>query len=167
MSTSGEAKTGQVSGEFGTRGEAWVAGQLALFGTVLLAGIRGRRWPKGTRTITRLASLAAGAGGAYMMQSGAQALGKQLTPLPAPTETGELKTDGVYGVVRHPIYTGVLGLAASWALLRSPKAVPPTLALYAFFVAKSAKEEEWLEKRYPEYNDYRKRVPSRIIPGVD
>ena len=132
-----------------------------------MAGLRGRRWPSGTKRLTRLAALAAGAAGAYMMQGGAKTLGEQLTPLPAPTETGELKTEGPYAIVRHPIYTGALGIWLSWALLRSPKALPPTIALYLFFVMKSAKEEEWLEERYPEYPDYRKRVPSRIIPGVE
>jgi protein-S-isoprenylcysteine O-methyltransferase Ste14 len=153
--------------EFGSRGEAWVAGQMALFAWIFYSGLRGRRWPRGTRRLTTLLGMGAEAAGFYLMRQGAKALGKELTPLPAPTESAELKTDGIYGVVRHPIYTGAIAFWLAWALLRSPRAVAPTAALYLFFVMKSAREEQWLEERFPEYDDYRRQVPSRIIPGVE
>jgi protein-S-isoprenylcysteine O-methyltransferase Ste14 len=152
--------------DFGSRGEAWVAGQMALFAWIFVAGARGRKWPPGTRTPTRLLGLAAAGAGGYFVAKGVQALGDKITPLPAPPEKAELRTDGVYGLVRHPIYMGVLGLWLAWALFRSPRAVGPTAILYCFLVMKSAKEEEWLEERFPEYAAYRSRVRSRIIPGI-
>jgi protein-S-isoprenylcysteine O-methyltransferase Ste14 len=152
---------------FGSRGEAWVAGQGLLFAVILAKGLRGRRWPPGTRRLTKLLALASAIAGGYLMQQGAKTLGKELTPLPAPTETAVLKTGGVYGIVRHPIYTGGILIFLAWTLWRSPRALLPTVALYFFFVKKSQQEEAWLEERFPEYAAYRERVPARLIPGID
>jgi protein-S-isoprenylcysteine O-methyltransferase Ste14 len=59
------------------------------------------------------------------------------------------------------------GFYLSWALFTSPRALAPTAALYLFFVMKSEKEEGWLEERFPDYAEYRRRVRSRIIPGIE
>jgi protein-S-isoprenylcysteine O-methyltransferase Ste14 len=160
-------KSPDTEAAFGSRGEAWVAGQTILFGAILIKGLRGRRWPRGTRRLTKLLALASGLTGGYLMQQGAQSLGKELSPLPAPTENAVLRTEGVYGLVRHPIYTGGILVFLAWALWFSPRALPPTLALYLFFVKKSQQEEAWLEERFPDYAAYRERVPARIIPGVE
>jgi protein-S-isoprenylcysteine O-methyltransferase Ste14 len=42
-------------------------------------------------------------------------LGQNLTPLPHPRDEGQLVTTGVYGLVRPPMYSGVIYLALAYA----------------------------------------------------
>ena len=74
--------------------------------------------------------------GGGLMASGSRRLGALLTPFPKPRAEGTLRQDGAYGLVRHPIYGGVVSLAWAWALVTSPLAgLPATLAV-PFFEAK-------------------------------
>jgi len=91
-------------------------------------------------------------------------LGRSLTPLPSPVPHGELRTGGLYRLVRHPIYSGILALAvgvairsASWAVVAS------TLALTGWFMAKARWEERRLSARYPGYDAYAAHTP-RFVP---
>jgi protein-S-isoprenylcysteine O-methyltransferase Ste14 len=96
---------------------------------------------------------------------GALQLGSNLTIFPRPKGDGELVESGVYGMVRHPIYTGVLLAALGFSLLRG--AAPSlllSLALWGFFELKARREERWLAEQFPRYRGYIRRVPSRIVP---
>ncbi len=79
---------------------------------------------------------------------------------------------GVYGIVRHPIYGGVIIGSVGWGLLTaSPVALATAVVLFAFFDLKSRREEAWLERRFPNYAAYRARTPrlipwSRVIPWI-
>ena len=42
--------------------------------------------------------------------AGFMALGKSLTANPVPNQDGVLVTKGIYRIVRHPIYVGLLGI---------------------------------------------------------
>lgn len=44
--------------------------------------------------------------GVAVSAAGVIGLGQSLSPWPAPVKDSELKTDGIYGIVRHPTYTG-------------------------------------------------------------
>ena len=91
-------------------------------------------------------------------------LGRSLTPLPSPVPHGELRTGGLYGVVRHPIYTGVMALALGTALrLANPWSMAAALALVVWFHAKARWEERRLADRYPDYAAYAARTP-RFVP---
>lgn len=46
------------------------------------------------------------AGGLAIALAGATALGKSLTPWPAPVSDNKLNTTGIYEFIRHPQYTG-------------------------------------------------------------
>jgi hypothetical protein len=52
------------------------------------------------------------------------------------------------------------------ALLTSPVALVPALALVLVFEPKRRIEEAWLLKRYPEYAEYRRRVPHALVPSI-
>lgn len=91
-------------------------------------------------------------------------LGRSLTALPTPTERATLKTDGLYHVVRHPIYTGLLalvfgGTVASGSLVKLGLA----LALLALLTGKAHWEEDMLRRRYRGYDAYAARTP-RFLP---
>jgi protein-S-isoprenylcysteine O-methyltransferase Ste14 len=93
-------------------------------------------------------------------------LGTGLTISPVPNGSGELQTDGLYGVVRHPIYTGLI-LALVGAALRSGSAATGLLVALtiAFFAVKARWEEQRLADRYPDYPSYAAATP-RFVPNV-
>ena len=72
---------------------------------------------------------------------------------------------GLYGVVRHPMYLGVLVLFLSMPLvLGSAVAVVPFLLVPWVLVKRIRNEEQVLETGLPGYGDYRKKVKYRLIP---
>ena len=100
------------------------------------------------------------------MVGGSAGLGKQLTPFPRPIDDGTLRQDGVYGLVRHPMYGGALLLILGWALLSSPLAIVPLGAAAVFLDAKRRREEAWLNEEFSGYADYRRTVRRQFIPFV-
>lgn len=147
---------------FGSRGEAWVALQVTLFALFLLAPRVGPDWP--APTALRIAGSIAVLGGIAILGASVVALGKSLTPFPRPLPTAELVTSGVYRLVRHPIYFGILLAALGvslWSM--SPLRLALTVVLAVFFDRKASREEEWLLERYPAYPAYRSRV-SKLLP---
>jgi protein-S-isoprenylcysteine O-methyltransferase Ste14 len=150
------------------RGGGWVVAQLALFAAI---GLAPRRlaglpdWPEGVRRPAALLGALFILAGLLVGGVAARQLGANLTIFPRPKEDGELVQHGVYGLVRHPIYTGVLLCALGYALLRSATpALLLSLALWAFFERKARREERWLLERFPAYAAYRRQVPNAILP---
>ena len=93
-------------------------------------------------------------------------LGKNLTPLPYPREDGELVKTGIYGIVRHPLYSGLIFAAIGWTIFQiSLSHLIATAILLIFFDIKSRREETWLVEKYPDYSEYRQRV-KKLIPGI-
>jgi protein-S-isoprenylcysteine O-methyltransferase Ste14 len=103
-------------------------------------------------------------GGGALAVLGVRHLGPSLTAFPRPLEDAELREDGVYGLVRHPLYGALLLLATAFALMTSPWALIPAAVLAPVLVAKSVREEGWLAERYAGYAVYRARVRRRFIP---
>ena len=77
-----------------------------------------------------------------------------------------LRTGGVYRLVRHPIYGGVILIALGSSLVWSPLALLPTALLVVLFELKSRREESLLLERFPGYETYRRRVRWRFVPGL-
>jgi protein-S-isoprenylcysteine O-methyltransferase Ste14 len=154
------------SGSGTSKGIFWVVLQFLLLG----AGAGFCSWVKGPGVFsnpwgTALGWAAFAVGGAFL-GAGALRLGKALTPLPAPVEGASLRTDGVYGWVRHPIYCGVILLCVGAAVWSGPifaLAFPAVMTI--FFDLKARREEAWLEALHPEYQAYRQRV-RRLLPGI-
>ena len=93
-------------------------------------------------------------------------LGHSLTPLPHPRDDAQLVQAGVYSLVRHPLYSGLIGAAFSWALYeRSLSHLAGTIVIFVFFNAKATLEETWLGQKYPEYDAYQQRV-KKLIPWL-
>lgn len=151
----------------GRRGEGWVALQFALLGVIGLLGVVDRDgWPEPVRTPLRVVGVVVVATGAVVAVLALTGLGSALTAVPAPLEGARLRTGGIYGVVRHPIYAGLLLLAAGWSLATSPWALLVTAVLAVELDLKRRVEEGFLGARYPEYADYRVRVPHALLPGL-
>ena len=80
---------------------------------------------------------------------------------------GSLRTGGPYGVTRHPIYTGLLGMIIGTTLLAGGRElIALALVALVLFEVKIYQEERLLVATFPdEYSDYRRRVP-QIAPGL-
>ncbi|MEI6352310.1 MAG: isoprenylcysteine carboxylmethyltransferase family protein [Verrucomicrobiota bacterium] len=149
---------------FFERGGVWVLGQSVLLGAVVLLGVffGGSRFPAAV-VLLGAVLMAVGAGVALV---GALGLGRNLTPFPKPAEQARLVQNGIYSLIRHPLYTSVISVSIAWALLwQSWLALLVALALIPFFHSKARHEERWLRERFPEYADYARRV-RRFIPWL-
>ena len=104
--------------------------------------------------------------GLILLFAGFRGLGKSLNANPVPNQDGVLVTTGIYGVVRHPIYLGLLiitlGLVVSSAVWGQALA---WLALAILLTYKMRWEEQLLTAKYKGYAEYAKHVPA-IIPGL-
>lgn len=149
---------------FFERGGGWVLGQFALMVAIIAAGggypgSSPRPWTAG------LGGALIGLGGVVGIL-GALHLGKNRTAFPKPIQEGELIETGIYGWIRHPLYSSLICLGLGWSLSRwSGWAGLATLGLGALLNAKARREEVWLEQVYPGYRQYRKRV-RRFVPGL-
>ena len=106
------------------------------------------------------------ASGIALCGAGVLRLGANLTPMPRPKDDSQLTTTGVYGLVRHPIYGGLILLVLGYSL------VLPTVAgfvlsvvTFVFFNQKASREEKWLRERYSEYLPYSMQT-RKLIPWV-
>jgi protein-S-isoprenylcysteine O-methyltransferase Ste14 len=96
------------------------------------------------------------------------ALGQMWSASPNMLQQGhQLRTDGPYGVTRHPIYTGLLGMILGTVLLNGLGPLIVIVVVGAVVVATRIPIEERLMSRtFPdEYDRYRERVP-RLVPGL-
>lgn len=85
---------------------------------------------------------------------------------PQPKAGGRLIVSGPYRLVRHPMYSAVLLLAAGLADLSSTwTAWSAWLALLAVLWLKADLEERWLVECHPDYAAYRART-RRFVPWV-
>jgi len=152
--------------QLGRRGEGWVALQMVLLAAMAAAGAKGRRWPSTSRGVRMAAAGLSGLGGLYLLGDGIARLGRQITPFPKPVEDGSVKNTGAYGLVRHPMYGGVLLMTLAWSLASSPLALVPWPVAAGFLDAKRRREEAWLVEEYPDYEEYRRDVRHSFVPFI-
>lgn len=153
----------------GPRGEGWVAGQLVLLMGVAVSGALSIPHPAFGGVLRGIA-VAAGAAlvavGGWASLAGLRGLGRNLTAVPRPRSDGQLVEHGVYRLVRHPIYAGIITGSVGWAFITtSPIALGFAALLAAWFDLKARREEWWLGEHYPGYAAYASRT-RRFIPGV-
>lgn len=159
-----------VQPPFGKRGEYLVLLQFVLMLAFILAPVW-NPWAD-LRTLTTLApwrwALALGGAGAALGLGGLGLLGIRtyLTPLPYPVAHNQLVRSGIYGVVRHPLYSSQLFAALGWTAFTLSLTHLALLAVgFAFFDYKASKEENWLTERHPDYPTYAQGV-RKLIPWV-
>src|SRR5437660_868596 len=94
-------------------------------------------------------------------------LGHRFSGLVAIQRGHRLVTEGVYGVIRHPSYLGLLISALGWALaFRSGVGVLLAALLIPPLIARIGAEERLLRSQFGgEYDAYSSRT-SRLIPGI-
>ena len=152
--------------DLGRRGEGWVVLQALLFAAVIVAGFVAPAWDGATRVAGAIAGLALIPFGVGLVTAGILGLRAQLTAYPRPVPGGRLIEDGVFGLVRHPMYGGLVIAALGWSLvMASPMALVGAIILGVFFDLKSRREEAWLAEQFAGYAAYRRRT-RRLIPWL-
>lgn len=153
----------------GRRGEWYVVAQVLLVALIVAGPRTWNGWPGWPFPGGRWASIVGIAllvGGLGLAGAGIASLGAGLTPLPYPAEGAVLRETGVYGLVRHPMYSGVMLAATGWALVRHGwLTLVYVLAGWLFIELKVRREEKWLLGRFPGYAAYQRRV-RKLIPFV-
>jgi protein-S-isoprenylcysteine O-methyltransferase Ste14 len=158
------------AGEREDRGNRWV---IAVFGVLglLLAYVpayteRMGVWIIDGDAVRWLGVVLAAAGGALRIWP-VFVLGRRFSGLVAIQAGHRLVTDGIYGVIRHPSYLGLLINAFGWALVfRSGIGVLLTMLFVPPLLARIHAEEALLRAHFgSEYELYCQRT-SRLIPGV-
>jgi protein-S-isoprenylcysteine O-methyltransferase Ste14 len=145
------------------RGEWYVVAQAVLLTAALLAPILDGRLGTG---IPLAAGVVLCLTGLAFVVIGSIRLGPNLSPFPKPRPDGRLVREGIFSLVRHPIYSGFIVLTLGWGLVwTSVAALIGALILLAFFDIKARREERWLETTFAEYAQYRRSV-KKLIPFV-
>lgn len=104
--------------------------------------------------------------GLALLFAGFMGLGKSLTANPVPNQDGVLVTKGIYSIVRHPIYVGLLGITLGLVVSSGVWAqIIVWIALAVLLVYKMRWEEVLLTAKYKGYAEYMTKVPA-IIPGL-
>ncbi len=152
----------------GQRGTAWVVVQGVLF--VVFFGVFLLSDPVAEFSglvLVRIAGVLVAVAGSGLSVWAVRLHGPELSPYPAPVLGTTVITTGVYRIVRHPMYGGIvlfslgtsLAYAKPWVLLTS-------LLFLVFFTAKSHHEEKLLVEFFDGYEAYRTTVRWRIIPFI-
>jgi protein-S-isoprenylcysteine O-methyltransferase Ste14 len=137
-----------------------VAAQFALMAVILALGAVRPIWHDWIRA-TGIAVMLLGA--AIAIWAG-RAMGSSLTPFPRPRADGALVERGPYAIVRHPIYAAGTLFFLGYGLVASIPATVATAALAILWHFKADVEERHLVEQFPAYDEYRRRVPRRILP---
>lgn len=115
-----------------------------------------------------LLAICAAVGSVYLTTMAVKTLGKEWSLTARLVEGHELATTGPYALVRHPIYTGMLGMLVATGLAVSQWAAL-LAALVIFFIGTTIRirsEERLLREAFGErFENYAKSVRA-IVPGL-
>ncbi|MBI5868101.1 MAG: isoprenylcysteine carboxylmethyltransferase family protein [candidate division Zixibacteria bacterium] len=153
----------------GTRGEWYVVIQVALIVLLFFGPSELPGWPEWAQPYRSAATIFGGALfliGFILLLAGGLKLGPNLTPIPCPKDTATLIQTGVYGLVRHPMYSGATLMSFGWALwVHGWLTIGYAVIILLFLDLKVRREEKWLREKFPEYTNYQRRV-RKLIPFV-
>ena len=157
-------------GEREDRGNRWVIAILALIG--LLAGYlpaytdRNDFWTFDGNSLRWIGVFLFASGGALRLWP-VFVLGRRFSGLVAIQPGHTLVTSGIYGVIRHPSYLGLLVSSLGWALaFRSGAGVLLAALMIPPLLSRIRAEERLLRAQFGEkYDAYRSRT-ARMIPGL-
>ena len=92
--------------------------------------------------------------------------GQMVTANPYPLKEVQLRTSGIYGVIRHPMYLAALVFVIGWCILFFSYYCNYLSVIYfAFLMIKIKFEESQLVEKFPDYKTYQKKS-SRLFPLI-
>lgn len=118
--------------------------------------------------LTAMIAMTAAIGSVLLIMAAVKTLGKEWSITARMVENHQLATKGPYAVVRHPIYTGMLGMLVATGL-----AISAWIALVAAIVIFATGtlirvriEERLLRETFGQrFEEYARQVPA-VIPGI-
>jgi len=112
--------------------------------------------------------LTAGVAGLGLRAIAIRTLGREYTLTPRAEPQQELISTGLYRLVRHPGYAGILlSILGLQAILGTWLAVLSTLLVVLAVPVRIRVEEDLLVERFGhEYDEYRSRTRYRLLPGL-
>ncbi len=144
-----------------TRGYVAMQGVM-LVGAPLEHALLGRHVPQ----VQTILGLILALGGLGLGILSFRALGRNFRVYMAPRRSGTLVTTGIYRLVRHPMYTGVIiGFLGYIILFGSLFLIPAWFVMALLYIIKTAREERALAEKYPDYEAYHQRT-WKFIPYV-
>lgn len=151
------------------KGELYVAVQIILFALIAL-GPRSSSflplWLDSITTVTKPLGFIIGFAAVFLIVAGLVNLGSNLSILPHPKDSAELIQSGAYGLVRHPIYSGLILATFGWSfIIGSTFMLIYAIILFVFFEIKSRREEKQLSLFFKDYESYKKKV-KKLLPFV-
>ena len=145
-------------------GSRWVLAQFAVLAAIAVAVAL---WGDSPAPLTTVIAVVLFVAGQAMAVAAALQMKNFISAHPAPAPGATLLSSGIYGLVRHPMYGGVLLMAAAFATFdRNPIAGLLVVLLGLVFIGKSSYEEGLLSDAFLGYPAYRDRVGRRFIPFV-
>ena len=146
---------------FFEKGGGWIIGQFLLIALYIFVPFS---HPLPVYSFIRWIGFASMIYGAIMALPAFFKLGRDLTPFPKPKLHSHPVQTGSYAWVRHPFYSGLSALAIGYSLWQgSWERFALAIMLFIYLDRKSAAEEKWLMKTFPEYAAYRSKV-KKMIP---
>ncbi len=159
-----------TSGVREDRGNRWVIGAFGVIGLIsaYVPALTDRLdfWTLDGEALRWFGALLCAGGGALRIWP-VFVLGRRFSGLVAIQPGHQLVTTGIYGVIRHPSYLGILVTGLGWALaFRSGVGLLLAAAILPPLFARIDAEERLLRAHFgKDYEDYCARV-SRFIPSV-
>lgn len=139
----------------------WLQNLLTLLALVLVPFYRGRA----SAILIAIGGVLVVVGAAVGIM-GVRALGKSRSPHPEPLPGAAFVRDGIYAIVRHPLYASLLLVTLGWSVTwRSLLGILVSAGLALLLDLKSRLEERYLTERFPEYREYAATV-ARFLPGI-
>jgi protein-S-isoprenylcysteine O-methyltransferase Ste14 len=148
-------------GEMGKRGEELFAIQ-AVVVTFVILGV-----PAFVSFSIKAVGIIAVSGGLYFISRGVWDLRQNLTPFPHPIDGNQLVTTGIYGSVRHPLYTGLISLCMGVSIFSDSLDKAVLTVILAFFLDKKAdREEELLINKHPYTYPMYAQTTKKLFPAL-
>ena len=105
--------------------------------------------------------------GIILLLSSYHRLGKSHSPGIKPIEEGKLVVTGPYAVIRHPVYASFILIGFGLEMLFSYfTGLIIAVLLFIYYDLRTREEEKWLKQTYPGFNEYKRKVPGRLIPWL-
>lgn len=148
-----------------SRGQGWVIGQFVLLGCILVsAGLD--PWHQPRTVLSSVGGIGLFILGVYCLVVAFRHLGSNLTAYPKPLDAGQLVTTGIYAIVRHPIYTGLIAVCIGIVTISQSSVCGVfVVALILLLNQKANREEGFLMARFPDYPTYRTHT-RKFIPFI-